>query len=224
MRNPRNQEDQQIIPPFPKNYVADDDGAESIEDHIHHFGDLDFEIYMTEEEHNMFAQVDDNKYFEEELERYQNGYMYYRYDVKKIKLRSRDVIINKGRLNPNQPSSSQINTKKRNEKQKEPVVHKEIENRTEKIKELKQTAPMEVAKISSIFNIQSELAKLNISIPFNELLINQEYRNTITKMIRNQVNQVARGLINKKSNVITVRNLVIMHMNARRNNTTLEGI
>ena len=49
----------------------------------------------------MFAHVDDDKYFEEELERYQNGYMYYRYDVKKIKLRSRYVIMNKGRLNPN---------------------------------------------------------------------------------------------------------------------------
>ena len=59
-------------------------------------------------------------------------------DVKKIKLRSRDVIMNKGRLNPNHPSSSQMNTEKRNEKQKESVVHKEIENRTEKIKELKQ--------------------------------------------------------------------------------------
>ena len=47
------------------------------------------------------------------------------YDVqRKIKLRSRDVIMNKGRLNPNHPSSSQINTKKRNEKQKEHVVHK----------------------------------------------------------------------------------------------------
>ena len=106
--------------------------------------------------------------------------------VRKIKLRSRDVAINKGWLNPNQPSSSQINIEKRNEKQKEPVVHKEIENRTEKIKELKQTAPMNVDKISSIFNLHSELAKLKISIPFNELLRNQEYRNTITKMIRNQ--------------------------------------
>ena len=31
---------------------------------------------------------------------------------------------------------------------------------------------------------------------------------------RTQVIQVARGLINQKFNVITVRNLVIMHMNA----------
>ena len=105
VRNPRNQEDQQIIPPFLKNYVATEDYAESIEDHIHHFGDLDSEIYLTEEEHNMFGQVDDDKYFEQELEQYQNGYMHALDDVKKIKLRSRD-IINKGRLNPNHPSSS----------------------------------------------------------------------------------------------------------------------
>ena len=39
-------------------------------------------------------------------------------DVRKIKLRSRDVDINKARLNPKQPSNSQINTEKRNEKQK----------------------------------------------------------------------------------------------------------
>ena len=37
---------------------------------------------------------------------------------RKIKLRSRYVIINKERLNPNQPSSSQINTEKTNEKTK----------------------------------------------------------------------------------------------------------
>ena len=55
MRNPRNQEDQQIRPPFPENYVVDDDGVECIEDHTHHFGDLDSEIYLTEEEQNMFA-------------------------------------------------------------------------------------------------------------------------------------------------------------------------
>ena len=38
-----------------------------------------------------------------------------------------------------------------------------------------------------------------------------------------QVIQVARGLINKKFNVITIRSLVIMHMNAGRNNMTKEG-
>ena len=41
MRNPRNPEDQQIWPPFPEIYVADEDETKSIKDHVHHFGDLD---------------------------------------------------------------------------------------------------------------------------------------------------------------------------------------
>ena len=45
----------------------------------------------------------------------------------------------------------------------------------------------------------------------------------VEEKIRTQVSQVVRVLINKKSNVIIVRNLVIMHMNARRNNMTREG-
>ena len=45
----------------------------------------------------------------------------------------------------------------------------------------------------------------------------------VEEIIRTQVIQVAKGLINKKSNVITIRSLVIMHMNAGRNNMTKEG-
>ena len=45
----------------------------------------------------------------------------------------------------------------------------------------------------------------------------------VEEIIRTQVSQVARGLINKKSNVITVRSLVIMHMSVGRNNMTKEG-
>ena len=115
MRNPRNQEEQPIRPPFPENYVATEDEAESIEDQIHHFGDLDYDIYLPEEEHNMFAQVDD-KTLKEEFKQYHKGYMHAIDDVKKIKLRSRDVAINKGGLNPNQPSSSQTGPRKGNEK------------------------------------------------------------------------------------------------------------
>ena len=45
----------------------------------------------------------------------------------------------------------------------------------------------------------------------------------VEEIIRTQVNQVAIGLINKKSNVITVINVVIMHMNAGRSTMTNEG-
>ena len=43
-----------------------EDDSQYIEDHIHHFGELDSEIYLTEEEHNMYAKEDANKELEEE--------------------------------------------------------------------------------------------------------------------------------------------------------------
>ena len=45
----------------------------------------------------------------------------------------------------------------------------------------------------------------------------------VEERIRIQVSQVVRGLTNKKSNVIVVRNLVIMHVNVGRNNMNKEG-
>ena len=126
MRNPINPNDQQIQPPFLENYIADEDEVESIEDHIHRFGDLDSEIYLTKGEHSMFSQEDDNNDFEEESEQYQRGYLHAIDDVqRKIKLRNRDVTVNKGRLNQSQPFGSQQNREKRNKKQKEPMEYKE---------------------------------------------------------------------------------------------------
>ena len=74
--------------------MTTEDEVESTEDHIHHFDDLDFEIYLTEEEHDMFAQVDE-KTLIEELEQYHKGYMHVIDDVRNIKLRSRDVVVHK---------------------------------------------------------------------------------------------------------------------------------
>jgi len=45
----------------------------------------------------------------------------------------------------------------------------------------------------------------------------------VVERIKTQVSQVVGGLINKKFNVIIVRNLVIMHMNGGRNNMAKEG-
>ena len=39
MRNPRNKKEQQIRPPFPENYVADEE--DPTENEIHLFGELD---------------------------------------------------------------------------------------------------------------------------------------------------------------------------------------
>ena len=97
--------------------MATEDEAESTEYHIHHFSDLDSEIYLTEEEHDMFTQVD-GKTLTKELEQYHKGYMHAIDDVRKIKLRNRDVaiqkkggdstsdiVVPKGGLDPDQPSS-----------------------------------------------------------------------------------------------------------------------
>ena len=78
-------------------------------------------------------QEDDNNDFEKESEQYQIGCLHAIDDVqRKIKLRNRDVVVNKGRLNSNQPSTSSLNTKKRNDIQKYSVVNKEVENKTKK--------------------------------------------------------------------------------------------
>ena len=85
---------------------------------IHHFDDLDYEVYLTEEEHNMFSQEDYCNAFEIESEQYQKGYQNSIDDFqKKLKLRSRDVVMNKGRSNLNQPSYSHPNIEK-NRKEK----------------------------------------------------------------------------------------------------------
>ena len=51
---------------------------------------------------------------------------------------------------------------------------------------MKQVAPIDVEKVNSNFSFQNELSKLKIFVPFNELLRNNEYRDTITKMVRGQ--------------------------------------
>ena len=65
---------------------------------------------------------------------------------------------------------------------KEPIVYKE----SKKIKEVKQPALMDVEKDASNFNLKTKLSQLKISIPFNELLRNREYRDKITDMVWSQ--------------------------------------
>ena len=81
-----------------------------MENQIHHFDDLDYAIYLREEEHNMLAQEDDCSAFEVESQQYHKGYQNSIDDLqKKLKFLSRDELINKGRPGSNQPSSNQQN-------------------------------------------------------------------------------------------------------------------
>ena len=59
---------------------------------------------------------------------------------------------------------------------KNPWCIKKSENKLEKTKEVKQLGHMDVEKTIPAFNLQTKLSKLKISIPFNELLKNNKYR------------------------------------------------
>ena len=55
----------------------------------------------------------------------------------------------------------------------------EVGKESSNVRRLEPVAPVELSKAFSTFNLQNNLAKVKISIPFNELLRNQEYRDTI---------------------------------------------
>ena len=106
-------EDQQIRTPPLDNYVAEEGEEDLMENQNHHFDDIDSKIYLTEEEHNWFAQEDDSHISEIYSEQYQRGYQNAINNFqKKLKLRSHDGIINKGRPKPNQISSYQQSSEK----------------------------------------------------------------------------------------------------------------
>ena len=62
----------------------------------------------------------------------------------------------------------------------------EVEKGNNDVRVFDPVAPIELGNNPPMFNLQNELAKLKVLIPFNELLRNQEYRDTITKMVANQ--------------------------------------
>ena len=105
---------------------------------------------------------------------------------RKIYLRSRDVMFKKGKLSLNQPSSSLQSEYRTKEKPKQQISCKEPMDRGEKEKQVILPAPIEVEKDTSIFNMHTELSKVKISIPFNELLRNKEYRDKIIGMVKGQ--------------------------------------
>ena len=69
---------------------------------------------------------------------------------RKMRLRNRDVPINKGKANPNQPSSSSLNEEKGKGLQKEPFVSKEVEKDVQRDKIIKKATPVDVEKISAV--------------------------------------------------------------------------
>jgi ribonuclease HI len=194
-RDQRNQGDQQIKPPFQNNYV-DENFEESLEDNIHCCDDVETYVFLTKEEHDKF--MDENDKFMQENDDmlsmetkeykkgYQNAIMQFQ---KQYNLRNKKVLANPQKGNPtkepqaNLPSSSQP---KKDSSAKDALEKgKQKEEPPKKVPETKRDAVIkEVEKTQSPFNFESEMEKIKIYVPFNELIRNVEYRSQIIKMLK----------------------------------------
>jgi hypothetical protein len=103
---------------------------------------------------------------------------------KQYNLRNKKVFANPPKGYPTK--ESQNNTPSSSQPKKDSVAKdvvekgKQKEEPPKKVPELrKETVIKEVKKTSSSFNFESEMAKIKISVPFNELIKNSEYRNQI---------------------------------------------
>jgi hypothetical protein len=194
-RDQRNQGDQQIKPPFQNNYV-NEDFDQTIEDNMHCCDDTETNVFLTKEEHDQFMDAND-KFMQDnddmlslETKEFRKGYHNAIMQLQKqYNLRSKKVPANLPKENPtrelqiNTPSSSQ--PKKDNSTKDAMEKGKSKEEPPKKIPEVRKEAVIkEVEKAPSPFNFESEMAKIKIYVPFNELIKNGEYRNQIIKMLK----------------------------------------
>lgn len=52
------------------------------------------------------------------------------------------------------------------------------------LKKIPDPSPKEIEKSQNLFNLENEIAKIKMYVPFNEILNNAEYRGQINKMLR----------------------------------------
>jgi hypothetical protein len=148
-------------------------------------------VFLTKEDHHQF--MDENDKFmkdnddilsletKEFKKGYQNAIMQLQ---KQYNLKRKKVSANPTReLQINTPSSRQ--PKKDNSKKDAMEKGKSKEEPTKKIREARKEAIIkEVEKAASPFNFDSEMAKINFFVPFNELIKNAKYKDQIIKILK----------------------------------------
>jgi hypothetical protein len=163
---------------------------------MHCCDDTKTNVFLTKEEHDQFMNAND-KFMQDnddmlsmETKDFKKGYQNAIMQLQKqYNLRSKKVPTNPPKGNPtrkiriNTPSSSQpmkdSSTKDAMEKEKSK------EEPPKKILEaIKEEVIKEVEKTPSPFNFESEMDKIKISVPFNELIKNGEYINQIIEMLK----------------------------------------
>ena len=145
---------------------------------------------MTKEEHDKFASETTSQ-SQENYDDYQKGYQNAMVDVQRqLGLRNKDVqITNPIKKNINQHSISNTdktivdkdNTdKERLEAQKGKKPLGEI---VAKVPEIRKETVILRENLSS-FNMENEISKIEISLPFNEILRNSKYKAQLIKMLK----------------------------------------
>ena len=54
------------------------------------------------------------------------------------------------------------------------------------------------------FSFETEISKIKISLPFNEICRNNEYRNQLLKMLKNENNYILSDVINNQDDTPTI--------------------
>lgn len=166
-------------PPFQQNLVDEEDDPEIPKESIHYLDEEMLGIFLTKEEHD---ESDLANQGEDPLD-YFKGYQHAIFEMqKKYNLRNKNVPIIANKAQP---------------KKDAPKVA-EAKNDTPKIAEGKEDTPFgkkdtqlppptkEAEKSVSVFNLENEISKIKISIPFSEILKVNQYRSKIVEMLNSQ--------------------------------------
>ena len=159
-------------------------------EHINHIGDREAKIFVTKEEHDRFA-TDSTSQRQEEYDDYQKGYQNEMVEVQRqLGLRKREVPI----TNPAKKSITQhaVNNSDKATTEKDNADKDHLESQkgkkpmakvVNKVPEVRKEITILKENLTS-FNLENEISKIKISLPFNEILRNYEYTAQLIRMLK----------------------------------------
>jgi len=171
--------DPPVRPPFQQNLVDEENEPKIPEESIHCFDEEVSRIFLTKEEHDESSITKPG----EELSDYLKGYQHAIFEMKKqYNLKNRNVPITASKAQPKKDASKAVEDKKDSSK----VAEGKNDSPPDK-KVIQAPSPTkEIEKTVSSFNIENEIAKIKISVPFNEILKVDKYRSKIVEMLNSQ--------------------------------------
>ena len=196
MQRPQRPANDQVRPPFQQNLVENEYVPKNEED-INSFGDQEERCFLTKQQH--YDQCNDS---ESKTKEYQKGYQNLMIAFQRqLNLRNRYLVISNPhkKVVDNQASTSAPNNntnfrgsnnnqiKAKDKSLVQDSFVKNVENRKDVVIIDKTIVP---------FIFETKISKLKVSLPFNEICRNNEYRNQLLKMLRNESKFILSNVIN----------------------------